>query len=179
MNRLIWWLRRRAPQLALWAGLVLVAVAQAFNWFGVRPLEQRLEVLEQARNVKREGQLARVEDDLARQSSPRSRLASFYGYFARGDTLTDLLAKLYGVSKASGVEMQRAEYRLNSRPERMLDSYQVIVPVRGSYQTIREFIVRALRELPTMSLDQMQFQRKAVGDSAVDAQISFTFHLPK
>jgi hypothetical protein len=179
VKRLAWLLRRRAAQLALWLGLALVAASQAFTWLGVKPLEQRLESLEHARDSKPKAELVRIEEELARQSSPRVQLATFYGYFARGDNITDLLGKLYGIAKANGLEMQRAEYRMSAVANRKLDRYQVIIPMQGSYSSIRIFIGAALRELPTMSLDHVQFQRKAVGDNVVDGEISFSFHLAR
>lgn len=179
MNRVIWLLRRRGAQLALWAGIALIGGSLAFNWLGVKPLEERVAALESARSLKREGQHGRLEDELSRPGSPGVQLANFYEYFSRDDSLTDLLAKLHAVAAASELEMKRAEYRMSSLRDRKLDRYQVIVPIRGSYRTIRIFVAGALRELPTMSLDQVQFQRKEIGDDVVDAQISFTFHLSK
>jgi hypothetical protein len=51
--------------------------------------------------------------------------------------------------------------------------------VQGSYPSIRAFVSTVLRELPTVSLEQIQFQRKDVADGTVDTQISFVFHLSK
>ena len=53
------------------------------------------------------------------------------------------------------------------------------LPVQGPYPLIRAFVSAVLRELPTVSLEQIQFQRKDVADGSVDAQISFIFHLDK
>ena len=72
-----------------------------------------------------------------------------------------------------------AEYRLSSSGEQRLLRYQVVLPVSGTYRMIRVFVARALRELPTMSLDLVQLERETIGDTTVEAQISFTFHLPR
>ena len=179
MKRVLWLLRRHGSAIALWAGLALIVASLALQWFGIAPLEARVEALERARSGQREGQLARAESALAQPGGARMQLAGFYGYFERGERLTDLLAKLHVVGKGSGIELARAEYRMHSTPERKLDRYQVILPIRGSYQAIRVFVATALRELPTVSLDQVQFQRKEVGDPTVDAQVSFSFHLAR
>jgi len=86
---------------------------------------------------------------------------------------------VHAIARTLGLEITRADYRMVSQPERKLDRYQMIVPINGNYQAIRAFITAVLRELPTMSLDQVQFQRKEVGDAAVDTQISFSFYLIK
>lgn len=179
MRRLVWLLRWRASQLAFSLGLVLVTAALAFTWLTVRPLEQHLQALERARALEPQVELARMEDEMARRNNPRYQLASFYRHFAASGSIADVLAKLYGVAKANGIEMQRAEYRMLNVSNRQLNRLQVIVPVQGDYRTMRVFIARALRELPTMSLDHVQFQRKAIGDSVVDAQLTFSFHLAR
>jgi hypothetical protein len=179
MNRLVWLLRWRGAELALCAGLALAAAALAFTWASVKPLERRLDALQRARAAQPQTDLVRVEDEMARQSSPRQQLASFYGYFSRGGSITDSLAKLYDVAKANGLEMPRAEYRMSSAANAKLARYQVVVPLQGTYSTIRTFMMSALRELPTMSIDHVQFQRKAVGDPAVDAQLTFSFHIAR
>jgi uncharacterized small protein (DUF1192 family) len=179
VNRATWLVRWRAPQLALWIGLALVAASQAFTGVAVRPLEERIALLERDRATRPQTEIQRIDAELERQTSPRQQLASFYGFFTRGQNITEQLAKLYDIAKANGLEMQRAEYRMSSVANRKLDRYQVIVPLQGSYSAIRVFVAAALRELPTMSLDHVQFQRKAVGESTVDGQITFSFHLAR
>ena len=177
MNRLAWLLRRYGSTLALWAGLMLIAAALALHGLAVRPLQQSLDALQAQPKGPREGKLERLSDDLARQDSPRAQLASFYAYFNSDDRLTDSLAKVYAIARSLGLEMKRAEYRLNSQPGRKLDRYQMVVPIQGNYTTIRAFVTAVLRAQPTMSLEQVQFQRKDIGEGVVDAQISFTFYL--
>jgi hypothetical protein len=179
MKRLAWLLWWRASQLALSLGLVVLAAALAFSWLTLRPLEQHLAALTHAQSLQPQVRLSRMEREMARPDGPRHQLAGFYRHFEAGGSITDLLAKLYDVAKASGIEMQRADYRMLNVAHRKLNRYQIIVPVQGDYRTMRVFIASALRELPTMSLDHVQFQRKAIGDRVVDAQVTFSFHLPR
>jgi HAMP domain-containing protein len=179
VNRIVWLLRWRGAELALWIGLAFIAAALGFTWASVKPLEKRLDTLERARHAQPQSEVQRVEDEMARQNSPKQQLASFYDYFAAGGSITESLAKLYDAAKANGLEMPRAEYRMLSAPTARLARYQVVVPLQGDYSTIRTFMMNALRDLPTMSLDHVQFQRKAVGESAVDCQLTFSFHIAK
>jgi hypothetical protein len=179
MNRVVWLLRARGSQLALWTGIALCVASQAYLWLAVQPLQERIESLQRERNAKPQAELVRIDHELERQTSPHQQLASFYGFFAGGRNVTEQLAKLYEIAKANGLEMQRAEYRMTSVSGSKLDRYQVVVPMQGSYSTIRAFVSSALRDLPTMSVDQVQFQRKAIGDSVVDGQISVSFHVPR
>ncbi len=179
MNRLAWLLRRHASTLALCVGAALAAAAMALHGLAVRPLQQTLDALQAQPKGAREGRLERLGDDLARQDSPSAQLASFYAYFNTDDRLTDSLAKVYAVARSLGLEMKRADYRLNSQPGRKLDRYQMTVPIQGSYTAIRAFVTAVLRAQPTMALEQVQFQRKDIGDPIVDAQVSFTFYLAR
>lgn len=179
MRRLGWLLRWRASQIALSLGLVLLAATVAFSWLNLRPLEQHLATLKHAQSLQPQARLTRIEREMSREQSPRHQLAGFYRHFEESGSITELLGKLYNVAKASGIEMQRADYRMLNVAHRKLARYQVIVPVQGDYRTMRVFISTALRELPTMSLDHVQFQRKAIGDRIVEAQLTFSFHLPR
>ena len=179
MNRLAWILRQRARAIAFWTGALLIAVALVLHAVGVRPLEQMIEALQARQKSARDGQLDRLGEELARRDSPRAQLAGFYRHFANDDPLTDRLARVHAIASSLGLELKRADYRLNSQPERRLDRYQMIVPIQGSYPKVRAFVTTVLRELPTMSLEQLQFQRKDVGEGDVETQISFTFYLAK
>lgn len=179
MKRLMWLLRRRSALFALSTGVALIVASLALQALVVKPLEQHVEALQVERNGPRDAMLERLGDDLARQDSPQAQLSSFHGYFARDEGLTHRLARVHAIARSLGLEIKRAEYRLNSQPERKLDRYQMVVPIQGSYLMVRAFITAALAALPTLSLEQVQFQRQNVGDDAVDAQISFTFYLAK
>jgi hypothetical protein len=179
LSRVLWLVRRHASGMALGTGLVLMLSALAMQALAIRPLEARLETLERELRGGRQGPVAAAQRALERSDGPRAQLAAFYGHFERGERLTDLLAVLHGVGQHAGLELQRAEYRLSSLPERRLERYQVVLPVRGSYPTIRRFIADVLAELPTVSLDHVQFQRREVGETVVEAQVTLSFHLPR
>lgn len=179
MTRLAWLMRRHGATMALWAGLVLSAAALAVHALAVRPLQQRLDALQAQPKGARESRLEQLGDDLVREDSPRAQLDSFYAYFATDDHLADNLAKVYAVARSLGLELKRADYRLISQPGRRIDRYQMVVPMQGHYTTIRAFVSTVLRAQPTLALEQVQFQRKDVGDPIVDAQISFTFYLAR
>lgn len=179
MKHLAWLARRRGTVLALGAGTVLIAAALLLHGLAVRPLERRVLALQAQRQAPRDGMLERLGDDLARQDSPRAQLDSFYAYFERDEALTDRLARVHTIARSLGIEIKRADYRLSSQPQRRLDRYQMSVPIQASYPTLRAFVTTVLRELPTLSLEQIQLQRKDVADGAVEAQVSFTFYLAR
>ena len=179
MKRIVWLLRRHGATLALWTGAVLVAAALSLHWLVVRPLTQRVDALQTQREGPRAGALQRMGDALVSTESPRARLDTFYRHFEGDKGLSDRLARVHAIAGKLGLELKRADYRLDSQPGRRLDRYQMTLPVQGPYPLIRAFVSAVLRELPTVSLEQIQFQRKDVADGSVDTQISFIFHLDK
>jgi hypothetical protein len=179
VSRLAWMLRRRGQPLALAGGALLIAGALAMHDLVLPPLAQRVKSLQAQRKPPRDGMLERLGDELARADSPRAQLTGFYGHFERDAPLTERLARMHAIAQRLKLEMTRADYKLASVPERRLDRYQMVLPIRGAYPTIRRFIGEVLREMPTLALESIQFQRKEVGDGAVEAQITFVFFIAK
>jgi hypothetical protein len=117
----------------------------------VAELEARRASLE--RHAERRGPIRSSPDlRLTRASSPGAKLAAFYRFFDRDETLTDWLARIYTIGKAVGIEIQSADYRLTAMPGR-LDRYQMTVPMKGTSAQIRAFAENLLNEVPIMSLD--------------------------
>jgi heme exporter protein D len=178
MNHLLWWLQRRGAPYARVAGLALVAAALALQWLAVEPLRQQVEVL-QTQRERRDATLERMNDALARQDTPQAQLDAFYGHFAQAHSLPGGLERLHAIARSHQLEMARAQYHLSHQPGQPLDRYRMTLPIHGSYTTLRAFVTTALRELPTLALDQIQLQRQDIADGALDAQITFTFYLAR
>jgi hypothetical protein len=178
-SRLVWLVRRRAAGFAVALGGLLVAGAMALQWLAVLPLEQRVAQLQAREEARRDGALDRLGQVLDGPDTPQTQLAAFYAYFARNEDLPRRLERVHTVAHQLGLEMKRADYRLASHPDRKIDRYQMVIPVRGDYPTIRAFVTAVLREQPTLSLEQIQLQRKDIGEMALDTEITFTFYLAK
>lgn len=178
MNRLSWWLQRHGGRLALWLGLAAMLGALALQHLQVQPLQQRVQRLERAAQARPE--LRPVALDPA-AAGPVQQLRQFHGYFQRAPEPTEMLRKLAALAQAHGLEVKRADYVLNAGSgDYALNRYQVVLPLQGPYPVIRGFVMSALRELPSVSLDQLQLQRKAVGDAQLDATLTFTiFYAPR
>ena len=55
--------------------------------------------------------------------------------------------------------------------------YQITLPVKGSYISIRGFLRRVLNDIPSASLDGISLQRQNAGDEILEAQIRLSlFH---
>jgi hypothetical protein len=147
--------------------LVLLAAALAFSVAVVQPLE--------AKGRKLAARLANAE--LPAQGAPAAadKLGAFYDYLAKPEQTTDWLAKLYAIGHATGVELQSATYR--SEQAGAIERYQIVLPLTGRYAQMREFLDRALAEIPVLSLDQMTLKRESRRDGAVQAELKLTLHM--
>ena len=152
------------------AALALIVLAALFAALVLKPMQARRDALaaELARHAGQPGAAAPAAD----------KLETFYRYLGRGEAPTDWLAKLYGIGQATGIDLQSATYRSQAAGARM-ERYEIVLPVTGSYLQIRDFLKRALAEIPVLSLDQMTLKREARNDGAVQAELRFTLHLVK
>ena len=144
------------------AALVMLAAAGVFLLLILQPMKDERARLESAvsRNVSKPGQ---------------QNLSAFYGFLeSKDETTTDALAKLHAIGTATGVAMQSGNYRTQQAAGR-LERYELQLPVSGSYAQIRDFLNRALAEIPALSLDQMTLRRDGRND-AVQADLRLTLH---
>ena len=150
------------------AAVLLLAGALAFSFGVVQPLEAK------SRSVA--ARLANARALPAESSSSAARqLGEFYAYLAKPEQTTDWLAKLYAIGQATGVQLASASYA--SEQAGRLERYQIVLPVSGSYAQMREFLDRALAEIPVLSLDQMTLKRESRRDGAVQAELKMTLHM--
>jgi Tfp pilus assembly protein PilO len=126
-----------------------------------------------------------LQSTLARQSgqpgtangNAAERVGALYRYLEKPEQTTDWLAKLYAIGTATGVELQSASYR--SEKSGRLERTQIVLPLTGSYAQMRDFLKRALAEIPVLSLDQMTLKRETRRDGAVQAELRLTLHMVK
>ena len=156
-------------------GVTLLALAFAFHAGVVRPL--------QVKNAELAAQLSSAKPSAVERSG--ARLEKFYDILDRPETATDWLAKLYAISKATGIEMQSANYKTESAGKSAggkvsrIERYEIVLPVEGSYAQLRDFIGRALAEIPVLSLDQLTLKRESRTQGDVQAELRLTLHLVK
>jgi len=147
------------------AALIMLAAAGVFFLLVLQPMKDERGRLESAvsRNAPKPG---------------NENLGEFYGFLeSKDETTTDALAKLHAIGTATGVALQSGNYRTQAAAGR-LERYELHLPVSGSYPQIRDFLGRALAEIPSLSLDQMTLRREGRSD-ALQAELRLTLHKVK
>ena len=102
-------------------------------------------------------------------------LRRFYNLFPPAGALTAELERLHRMARGARLELAQGEYRLERRPAGLW-AYRVTLPVRGNYPEVRNFISAVLKDMPSVSIDALRFDRKKADEAQVDAQIRLTLY---
>ena len=157
--------------------LVMLSMTALFHKVALEPLQGRAQQL--SSGLERQ---AGKGGSASVAAGSAAKLEAFYSHLGRDESTTDWLAKLYAIGKATGVELQSGTYRNLAAAEKAparIERYEIVLPVSGSYVQMRDFLRRALGEIPVLSLDQMTLKRESRNDGAVQAELKFTIHMVK
>ena len=171
-------LRRLAVRMgwmgAAGAGLVLLAGAELF---GIT-LPAAKEVAELESQVLRQRESPRSGREIAPRSSgdAAAQVAAFEARFPAAADINRMVGEIHAAAHEEKLVLERGEYRLSEEPGLDLLRYQITLPVKGSYLSIRGFVSRVLRDLPSLSLDGVSLQRQNVGDEVLEAQVRLSLY---
>jgi hypothetical protein len=146
--------------------VVLLVAAIAFSSLFLARLEERNRALLSALSRKPQ----------VRALPGADKIDAVYEYLRKDEQTTDWLAKLHAIGTATGVQLKRASYRTLKTDSRIV-RYEVVLPATGSYAQVRDFLKRALEEIPVLSLDQITMKRGASTESDIQAEMRLTLHM--
>ena len=152
------------------AAIGLFFAAALFVAFVLQPLKEK--------NRSLAARAETLSGAAASAGSPNEKLAAVYQYLAKPEATTDWLAKLYAIGRATGVELQSASYKTQGAAGR-LERYEMTIPLTGSYTQMREFLKRALAEIPVLSLDQITLKREHRREGMLQAELRLSLHMVK
>jgi hypothetical protein len=153
------------------AAIALFIGATLFMVFVLQPLKDK--------NRWHAARAEAVSDAPVSAGGANPKLAALYDYLAKPEATTDWLAKLYAIGHATGVELQSASYKTQSVAAGRLERYEMTIPLTGSYTQMREFLKRALVEIPVLSLDQVTLKREHRREGMLQAELRLTLHMVK
>jgi len=180
LNRLRWTAIKAYERLG-WPGLLglsTLLVTAMFYAVAIRPLYRNLQSIESRGSEDRQRQLDRLNARLAEENKPAREYAAFLDYFATKEMLPDRLTTIFNAAKRAGLTLGQADYQLNDAGNLPLREFRVTLPVSGNYTVIRRFVAAILVAIPSAALEQIRFQRRKIGDPAVEAEIRFTIYSP-
>ncbi|MDW3682860.1 hypothetical protein RA280_14110 [Cupriavidus sp. CV2] len=157
----------------------LLCIAGALCWLWWVPHEQA-QVDSQRAALQAERMAQRVVPGAPRKAvavSGQERLAAFYATLGDRHRTERQLLTLFEKARESGLTLAKGEYKVSYDSNSQVYSYQVLLPVNGSYSAIRRFCEKTLLAIPFASLDEISFRRDLVGNGTLDARLRFTLHL--
>ncbi|WAC00383.1 type 4a pilus biogenesis protein PilO [Pseudomonas putida] len=162
------------------AGAVVAVLAVALALAGVLPQWQALREL-RASEADASAQVERVRrGELKIAVKPEQQaLDSLRQRLPGQPEASELIERLYRLASAERISLARGEYALGIDPKTQLARYQIVLPVRGSYPQIRGFVRGLLGQLPTLVLEDMELQRKRIGDSELNGRLRMTLYLSR
>jgi len=106
-----------------------------------------------------------------------AQLAAFEKFFPSSSEINRVTEQIHRAAEKENLILDRGEYRLSEEQGLNLLRYQITLPVKGSYISIRGFLRRVLNDIPSASLDGISLQRQNAGDEILEAQIRLSlFH---
>ena len=92
---------------------------------------------------------------------------------------TVAIDRIYALAAQEHITLARGEYALGVDPKTHLARYQILLPVRGSYPQLRRFVHALLGQLPAVVVEDLELQRKKIGDTDLNGRIRMTLYLSR
>ena len=87
------------------------------------------------------------------------------------------LAAIFNVARHHQLALVKGEYKLDFNPTTRTYVYQVLLPVVGTYASVRRFCNQVLVQAPFASLDEISYRRESVAAGIIEARLHFSLHL--
>jgi hypothetical protein len=108
---------------------------------------------------------------------PSEQLEKFYEFFPVEKKSPFWLGKMVEVAEKTGLSLDHGEYAVTSDKVGKLTRIKITLPVQGSYPQLRKFLAALTTEIPTMALENVQFERKDIQDSSVQVKLKLLLYL--
>lgn len=114
---------------------------------------------------------------VAAPATPDENMAVFQRTLGEKRYAEQQVRTLFGLAAKAGLNLQQGDYRSGYDQAARVHTYQVTLPVRGSYKAVWRFAMMALAAIPFASLDEVSLRREAVGEADIDARLRFTLYM--
>ena len=84
---------------------------------------------------------------------------------------------LFAIAAANDLTLDQGEYKETLLPGGLGYQYQIVLPVKAPYRSIRRFCEQVLLAMPFAALAEVSLKRETVSDEMVGASLEFTLFL--
>jgi hypothetical protein len=104
-------------------------------------------------------------------------LARFYAVLGQQRHAEQQVKQLFDLAAKNGLLLAQGEYKSGYDKASRVATWQVSLPLKGSYAAVWQFALQALRAAPFASLDELSFRREQIADTDLEARLRLTFYL--
>lgn len=110
-------------------------------------------------------------------AAANGNLAQFQAVLGERRYVEQQLGTLFALAAKNGIVLSTGEYKAAVERNGGFATYQVNLPVKGSYSAIWQFAMASLGAIEFASLDDISFKRDSIGAPVVDARVRLTLYL--
>jgi hypothetical protein len=154
-------------------GLALIAAAMGLQWLGVDSLRGQTAELRAETVALRQRSSQRPKQD----DASVKRLTDFYAGLPAASVALDAVELIHQSAAKAGVKLATGEYRQVREGSSALLRYQLTLPARASYPSLRLWLDDVMNTLPSCALDEISFRRDDVGSESVEARLRLTLFM--
>jgi len=82
---------------------------------------------------------------------------------------------MFDTAQKHRIELTKGEYALaHAADSSRLQRFEVVLPIKERYATIKVFVAEVLKAVPHASLAELRIERSAVNVEELDARVHFT-----
>lgn len=155
-----------------------VLLASVIYAAGLVPQWQQLGAL-RAQQQQLAEQVRQVQRGERKALEPSDPLQDLHRQLPAQPQATAAIERIYALARAEKISLARGEYALGVDPKTRLARYQILLPLRGSYPQIRRFLHALLGQMPALVLEDIDLQRKRIGDSELTGRVRMTLYLSR
>lgn len=161
------WHRTAAMTIAPW--LLVLAGGVAWLWLLATPPVQ-----DSTANAQHKTAPAKT---VTAPPSTDQNISNFYALLGALRDTDQQVKTLFRLAEKNGLTLAKGQYKAGLDASGQFHTYQIELPVTGSYHAIWQFVSQALTAIPFASLDDISFKRDAVADSQPQARLRFILYL--
>lgn len=104
-------------------------------------------------------------------------LSLFYATLGDRRHAEQQVKTLFDLADKAGLVLHHGEYKFAFDKASGVTTYQIALPVKGTYRNIWQFALEGLAAMPFAALDEVSFRRDTVADATVEARLRITLYL--
>jgi hypothetical protein len=171
MNKLHWFWARLDDRVGLagWIAALLLGMVLLYGFYVFLPSQYALSALK----------LNVVAPEKTQQTVyiAKSPADQMFAMMPSIDVTTSSIQTLFDVADIQGITINEVVYKDEHKQGENVIRYDMTFSVVASYPAIKAFVVDTLAELPTLALEQLNFERDDINSDITSAHLRFTLYM--